>query len=537
MDYSTVVYAGVHVQPESRSAYFSLNNPNLPLNAPEVWEEVFGEAFLAYTGDSIKPKDALACGAVWQAISLISGDVAKLPLALYRYSNGIHDKMEDDPLTQLVECDPNEHEHAFRFWRTVMVEAMLYGNAYCKINRELYDMGVESLERLMPSRCSLERRAGEYWVIEDTASDSKKAHSYRDVLHISGPAYESMTAVNLVETARHVIGLALAHDKFRSRFFKHGGRTGGILELPAAMSKPARDQVEEGFKRQYEGTDNPFKTVILRDNAKFHQAQTSPRESQLVESAEQVVREVARWFNIAPSKLGLSDSVSYNSKTEDNQAYLDHTLSHWLQAIAQECNKKLLDPKRRRKYWFEHDVRELLKMNPLQRAQYHQTMIGSMIECPNEARQDFNLPPYDGGDEFINPATHSSQAETQEEPPELGEKEDETPHENEGKPAEKQQETPEMVQKRHNFARVVFHLGSNARHKANNANSFVTWIDGNLASHRDESRQLLGNDAIVEQAVTELRNIANTTSGEQLPAVIHQWATKTEALTWNGEAI
>jgi len=255
--------------------------------------------------------------------------------------------------------------------------------------------------------------------------------------------------------------------------------------------------VEQGFRQSYEGTENPFKTVILRDSAKFHEAQRSPEESQLVDANEQQVRQIARWFNLSPSKLGLSDSVSYNSKSEDNQAYLDSTLAIWLAQIAAECNAKLLTTEQQSSLFFEHNVGALLRMNQLQRYQAYQIAITNRFLSPNEVRAAENRMPYDGGDIFENPnttTTMTSQAEQQDQP------------------ADVQAASSPTT----GFLRVLYTLTANARHRAENPTSFCNFIDGNLAWHRKQSQDLVGNDQLVEQVHKTLKKIAATATADQL---------------------
>ena len=61
----------------------SLENPNIPLGDARVWHDIFGD-FSTDTGERVNAKGALSLAPVYQAVSLISGDVAKIPLNVYR---------------------------------------------------------------------------------------------------------------------------------------------------------------------------------------------------------------------------------------------------------------------------------------------------------------------------------------------------------------------------------------------------------------------------------------------------------------------
>ena len=84
----------------------------------------------------------------------------------------------------------------------------------------------------------------------------------------------------------------------------------------------------------------------------------------MVDARQESVRDIARYFNIRPGKLGEESKTSFASKSEDNRDHLDTTLRPHLRCITQECRSKLLtrDQKRNR-FYFRHDTREFLAMD------------------------------------------------------------------------------------------------------------------------------------------------------------------------------
>ena len=88
----------------------SIENPNIPLNSPEVWESIFGSTGTK-SGIPITPNNALTIAPVFQAINLISGDVAKLPLDVYQRRDDLgtngRQKDENHPAQKLIRYRPN----------------------------------------------------------------------------------------------------------------------------------------------------------------------------------------------------------------------------------------------------------------------------------------------------------------------------------------------------------------------------------------------------------------------------------------------
>ena len=171
---------------------YSLENPNLPLNDPKVWDEVFGGSFGTDTGESMSASKSLRYAPVWQAVSLISGDVAKLPLNIYKRRPDIgedaREVASDDPRQRLVKLMANEEVNAVKFWRRLMVHSLLWGNGYAKIERDAVGDPV-GLYNLLPDRTRPERIGNDLYYVTE-AGGTLWPMLPGDVLHVEGLGYE-----------------------------------------------------------------------------------------------------------------------------------------------------------------------------------------------------------------------------------------------------------------------------------------------------------------------------------------------------------
>jgi HK97 family phage portal protein len=291
---------------------------------------------------------------------------------------------------------------AFFFWQTVMVHKLMWGNAYCYLERDQLDR-VISILPLLPDRTRPIRKQGVLHY--ETEVDGKLyLLEAKEVLHFRGLSLDAINGCGLLKYAKESAGRSLAAGNFASRFFKQGARAGGLLYVPAGMTPEATTRAAEDFNKQYTKADNNFKVFAMRDGVKFERLTIAPNEGQLNETRESEVRDFARFINIPPSKLGLSDSVSYNSKSEDNQSYLDSSLNPHLIGICQELKFKLLTEEQRRAgYYFEHNTKALTQMDNLKQMQVFNIGARIGVYSPNEIRAWQNLPKRtDGkGDEYI----------------------------------------------------------------------------------------------------------------------------------------
>lgn len=510
-------------QPARRSR---LENPALSLSDPDAWDEVFGQSETD-AGIRFGHDNALKYGPVWQAVSLISGDVAKLPLDIYRrLPEGGREKDKSHPSFRLVRRRANPDMSAFRFWRLLMVHALIWGNGYAFIDRDGRGDAL-GLYPLLPDRTKPQRIGGElYFVTETKRRDGSpwlRPIPQVDVFHLQGVSVDGMRGCDLVDQARDSWALGLAAQKFASRFFKSGGRAGGVLEVPINTTAEYQDNLEKGFRNLYESDNGWFKTVVLRDGAKFHGAAFNAGESQMTETREEQALEVCRWFNLPPSKLGIPGSVSYNSQSESNQAYLDSTLDPWLTDMTQEGDEKLLSDAQIKadSHYLEHNVGKLLRMNPLQQAQVNAIAIRGGWRNADEAREmeNRNPLPEGQGQKFVPVA--------QAKPAGGADKGENDKPRGPAQPVT-DDETGGDENARHARRRVIFSLGAQARHKARNPRAWEAWLDGNLVSHRAEATELLGDDALVEQVLLRLKPTVESVGVQDLPAAVDRLITEFE---------
>ena len=353
------------------------------------------------SGVKVTRKTAFYVPVVWQLASMISGDLAKVPVDKFKRLNNEERETQKDSIWYLLRHQPNDEEHAFYFRRDVFLAALTLGAGYAHIQRNMRGEPA-SLTWLDPDLVTPERIAGRLWFRYRTVRDGKPynvAIPNDDMFHVRGMSFDGSAGARMVSYARHTIGLAIARQRYASKFFKHGAKQGGFLHLNPGTTKENQANAKTAVDKWNADENNWHSTAPLRDGHKWVATTIDPRAGQLTEQGEAAVRELCRYFNVAPSRAGLSDSVSYNSKAEDNQSYLDTTLSPWIESEAAEANMKLLSEREKRAdtHYFEHNTKVFLKMNAKDEA----TILGMMVDhaalAPDEWRKKLNMPPRPDG--------------------------------------------------------------------------------------------------------------------------------------------
>lgn len=396
----------------SRSA---LDNPSFNFRDPDSWGYLFDERTSSLAGSPVSLLTAIGFPPLRQGITLLSGDVAKVPIGPHRIlKDGSQVLDTQHPSYRVVAHFPNAEMVAFEFWRHMMIHSLIWTHAYAVIFRD-NSGNVTDLVPLLSDRTS--RLASGAYVTE--INGELKFYFSSEIFHLRGMTVgvNGTDDSKMIQDARDAIGLGLATVNFASKFFRHGGRIGGVLEIPAAMKPEAKHELERKWREKYDSPDSIHKTLILKDHAKFHAFQSySPVDSQLVESSKERVRDVARLLNIPPHKLGDDSRTAYNSLEMEERSYVNSSLSHWFKAICGECQQKLLttEEKQRLTHTFAADVSELIQSDSETRSQVGRTEIEMGAISPNEYRRRLKLPPREGGDVYLVPLNMSPSGEDSE---------------------------------------------------------------------------------------------------------------------------
>lgn len=409
---------------------------NATLANPEDW---MFEAFGGGTSDAgvrVNAVTALTHGPVWQAVNILAGDVGQLPLHVMRQRGRDREKFVEHPVDWLFNGEPNETQTPSMWKETMMAWALLWGNACCYIERDGTGRPT-ALIPLLPDRTG--PRAVEYMsnsgqqfrfvVIESWIDNQLVPFLYEDIFHIRGLATDGFWGLSAIQTCKNAIGHGMALEKHGNKLFSNGATPSGVLQHPGKMEAPARANLRKEWYEVHGGPSNAGKVAVLWEGMQFNPISMSSRDAQWMEDREFDRDTVASLFNLPAFKLNsLKYSAVRANLEEQNRDYFNTSLSRHLNKFKEEAERKLLTYSERRPMvrrgrvylrWFPE---AFLRGDTVSRFTAYSTAIAARFMSPNEVREKEDMNPYDGGDEFLNPAIE--QTKPKEETPE---KKEETP--------------------------------------------------------------------------------------------------------------
>jgi HK97 family phage portal protein len=379
----------------------SLENPSISLSDPAAWEEAFGVGSESSSGIRIDRKSAMTYPAVWRAMNLIAGTVAKLPLFVYKQLDPGKERAIEHPAHVLLRRKWTPYTSAFAGKMALTASALLQGAGYAWIVRD----GSGRPRELWPLATESTFPFWEDGILGYTTQLS--ANTFRrldpaDVLHVKGLSVDGITPYSVIDRARDSLGLGLGAAKYSAKFYSNGAEPRVIIEVPIQMPPQAKEEFLRQWNTMHNGLDNSHRTAILTGGATVKAFSVNAKDAQLLESRQFEVREIANWFGVPPHKLGDPSRTAYASLEQENQSFLDDCLDFWLCDWEEECFDKLLtEPEKRNETHTVEFLRQaLVRANMSERYAAYATGIQSRFIRPNEARAWENLNPIPGGDDF-----------------------------------------------------------------------------------------------------------------------------------------
>lgn len=375
------------------------------LAAPAEWLQAIFGAFPTIARIAVTPANAMKSAAVRRAVQAIAEPLGQLPIHVYKREENSRERDRDHPVAKVLR-DPNAWTSSADFREQLQRDALLHGNGYAYIVRE-GETPVELL-RLDPAAVTVEvdEASGEPSYKVQSGAE-QKVYAFRDVFHIKAPSLDGYVGESVVRQCAEAISMTMVLEEHGIRLFANGARPSGVIQIPGPMGEEALTKMKAGWKASHEGAENSGKTAVLWNGATFNALTFNSVDAQFLELRRYAVDEIARAFGVPPHLLFEMGRATWGNAEELGANFVTFTLMRWLKAWEGEIRLKLFEAEERENFYAEFLVDDLLKADIAARATAYSQLVSARVLNPNEVRARENLPPYAGGEEFINPHTTS----------------------------------------------------------------------------------------------------------------------------------
>lgn len=346
-----------------------------------------------WSGEIVTELTAFASTAVMSAVSLLADSVATMPLELTRQRAGRTEKLP----TPSVLIKPNAHQTMFEFVHQTMLSLALHGCAYIYAPRRAGELPVEMRvlhPNLVKKTVISDDGASYVYTIDRTEYSSDDIRAIHWIL-----LPNQVRAVSPLEAMRNTIGIGLAMDRFLSQFYGEGATPSSVLETETTITPEQAQVLRDTWSDAHTQRRRP---AVLTGGLKWRSITTSAADSQMLEHREAIVRDIARAYRIPIHMINGSggNTQTYQNIESAGTNFVRYTLLPFMRRIEDAISEMLPLTQHVR---FNAD--EFMRADLLTRVQAQQVQILSGTMSPNEARQQENREPYEGGDVFMTPTS------------------------------------------------------------------------------------------------------------------------------------
>lgn len=365
--------------------------PGKQSNAPTV-------ALVADTSNP-GPDGAMQISTVWNCIERRSMVVASLPFFAYqRLMNGQKDLARTSRLYAVLHDSPNSRMTPLEFWRAMMMNHDLRGNAYARLDRDPRSGEVMAMWPMPADQVEPEVLPDGSMVYYYRLGNDLAVIAAENVLHLKNLGNGTVGLPKL-EYMRATVSEAANAQAAASKLFSNGGKPTGLLMVDGVLSDDARTRLKANFAEM--AMANTSRLFVLEASMKYQPISLAPEDQQLLETRKFTIEEICRWFDVPPVLVHHSNVTTWGSAVE---TIIDgwHKLSvrPILVNIEQAVTKRVLTPAQRARMSVEFNHDALLRGNIKDRFEVYAKGTQNGILTSNEARQLENLPPMPGGDEL-----------------------------------------------------------------------------------------------------------------------------------------
>jgi len=344
---------------------------------------------------ALAPDKALQISAVWACVELLAGIISTLPLFVYASQNGLRQLARNESLWSLLHDAPNNRMTSAEFWSALLINLILRGNAYARIERRP-DGSAVALWPMPSDQVEVQVLADGTIIYAYRIDDNVAVYDASNVLHIKGMG-NGILGFSRLDYMRCTTSEASNAQGAASKLFANGGKPTGLLMIDNVLKPDQRKAIKDNFVQMAEGGTS--RLFVLEANMKYQQVNLTPADQQLLETRRFTVEEICRWFGVPPVLVAHSNVTTWGSGVEQIvEGFYKLTIRPALVNIEQAITRRVLTAAQRSRLTIEFNLDALLRASLKDRAEIYAKLTQNGIKTRNECRQLENDPPIPGGD-------------------------------------------------------------------------------------------------------------------------------------------
>lgn len=350
------------------------------------------------SGESVTIESAAKNATVYACAKIISEDVAKLPLNLFKKVEGNdREKVSDEPLYDILHNKPNDQHTPIEFWEMLVWDLVIRGNAFAFISRattsdrkilEIIPIPVNSV------KVEFKNNQVNYSLFDGS---SYKPVPKDQIFHIRDLPNHTGMGRTRIDFAAEAFGLDIAGEKLTGELFANKLRMTPVLSHPRTISDGARQRLKADVLDKAMGS-NGFEPMVLEEGLVWSPSMMTLKDAQLLELRSFSRSIILSLYRMPPHKVGEMDRATYSNVELKEREYVTGCLLSYIVRIEQAIYRDLFtDKQRAAKYYAKFNYNSLVRADMLTRFNSYQVGIRAGIYNPDEVRAFEDLNPRSDG--------------------------------------------------------------------------------------------------------------------------------------------
>jgi HK97 family phage portal protein len=347
---------------------------------------------------SVTIDGALQIAAVWRAVEILAKLVATMPFMVYEdLVGGMRKLARDTSLWYLLHTSPNSRMSPVEFWVAMLINLLLRGNAYARIQRNQRTGEAEALWPMPADQVELQILLDGTEIYAYRVGNDVAILAAENVLHIKEMG-NGIVGLSRLDFMRSTLGENKNAQSAANKLFANGGKPTGVLMVDNVLNPEQRLAVQKNFAEMATGTTS--RLYVLEANMKYQQINLSPEDMQLLTTRQFNVQEIGRWFGVPSILLNQTENTTTlgSSSADIIDSFHKLTIRPMVVNIEQAIAKRVLTSGQRARYTVEYNMDALLRASLKDRMEIYAKAVQNGIKNRNECRQLENDAPFNGGE-------------------------------------------------------------------------------------------------------------------------------------------
>lgn len=318
----------------------------------------------------ITREKALTLPAVSGAVDFICNCIASMPVKLYKVRDNKVEEQDKDIRVSLLNGDTGDTLDAFQMKKALVEDYLMGKGGYCYIERSRND--VVALRYVEEIYITVLKNFKPIYKDYEILVEGESFKPY-DFIKLLRNTKDGASGVGLTVEVSKALETAYQTLLYQLSSVKSGGNKKGFLKAQRKLGQDEINTLKKAWSKMY--ANNSENVVVLNNGLEFQDASETSVDMQLDQNKKTLADEINGIFHIHPDNFELT---------------FKEAIYPIVKAFETALNRDLLLEKEKKNYFFEFDVKEIVKASLLERYQAYKLAKEIGFLTTNEIRREEN---------------------------------------------------------------------------------------------------------------------------------------------------